>query len=189
VSLKIGYYTEKGDLKGEFLMKAHMTNGTIDFLFKLAEKHAQLTIYLMVGDSSTLAYYEDHKKSIFAAGRSYDILLSSGDIQEEGYIAMNNIPVADEAKPIFETSFDKIQKNLDTVKGFQAFRLLKPLDGNTYIFLTQWASGKDYEAWKNSDAFSNAQEAFPAKQPAYFMEQPFLNTYAMYDPDDEDDNI
>lgn len=167
-------------------MKAHMTNGTIDFLLKLTQKHSQLTFHLMVGESSTLAYYEDKKKSVFVAGRSYDILLNSGNIQEKGYVVMNNIPVSDEGKPLFETSFNKRQQTVETIKGFQAFRLLKPLKGNTYVVLTQWASERDYEAWKNSDAFSKVHQISPTKPPAYFLEQPFVHTYSMYDPDAED---
>jgi len=169
-------------------MKAHMTNGTVEFLFKLAQHHSELTIQLMVGDSSTLAYYESNKKSVFSAGRSYDILLKSGDIQERGYIVMNNIPVADEGKPIFETGFSKKKQNIEAAKGFQTFRLLKPLDGNTYIILSQWTSEEDYKNWTRSDVYSQEQQTVDVKKPAYFMEQPFLNTYSMYDPDAEDND-
>lgn len=170
-------------------MNAYMTNGTIDFLSKIAQKHSQITFHLMVGESSTLAYYEDLKKSIFAAGRNYEILLKSGNIEEKGYVVMNNIPVSEEGKPVFETSFNKRQQAVEAMNGFQAFRLLKPLTGNTYVVLTQWASEKDYEAWKSSEAFAKAHLATDTKQPAYFMERPFVHTYAMYDPNAEDADL
>ena len=167
-------------------MKAYMTNGTVDFLAKIADDHPELTFFIMTGPSSTLVYYEDNQKSIFAAGREYEILLNKGNIQEEGFVVMNHIPIADEGKPVFEQGFQRRQHAVESMPGFHAYRLLKPLKGNTYVVLTQWAREKDYNAWKNSEEFSKAHQASSVKQPAYFLEQPFASTYSMYDPEKED---
>ncbi|WP_284139476.1 MULTISPECIES: antibiotic biosynthesis monooxygenase [unclassified Virgibacillus] len=157
-------------------MKAFMTNGTYHFLKKLQDNHPHFHLYFMRNDSSTLAYYEADNKQLFAAGRAYDILLSVGTLNEKGYIVMNNIPVTEDGQPVFENRFKKRQHDIIAFPGFQAFRLLKPVKGNTYVVLTQWASENDFENWKNSEQF---QEAHQGRKPAYFADRPFLTNYHM----------
>lgn len=165
-----------------------MTNGTKDLMEKIMIKHENLTIHLMNSAASTLAYYEDDKKSIFKAGRAYEIIVQNGNIEEEGYVVMNNIPLSEEGIPVFEYRFKKRQKDLNTVEGFQAFRLLKPQKGNTYVVLTQWATEEDYEAWKDSDNFTKAHQNQAIKPPAYFTERPFITAYSMGDEEEEEEN-
>ncbi|CDQ40697.1 hypothetical protein GCM10007111_34060 [Virgibacillus kapii] len=161
-------------------MKAFMTNGTIDFLQKLDDNHPDKRIWIMRSNSGALAYYEDKKKSIFASGREYDIIIENGKIQEEGYVVMNNIPVTEEGQPVFEDRFKNRKHDVEMMPGFQAFRLLKPKKGNTYIVFTQWRSVQDFDNWKNSDAFKKSHKGQSSgKPPAYFADQPFLTTYHM----------
>ncbi len=156
-----------------------MTNGTADFLKKLEEKHTDKQLWIMSSNSGSLAYYEDEKKSIFASGREYDILIHKGNLQEEGYVVMNNIPVTEEGQPVFEDRFKKRKHEVDMMPGFQAFRLLKPKKGNTYVVFTQWKSVQDFENWKNSDQFKQSHKGQSTKPPAYFADRPFLTTYHM----------
>ncbi|MFD2042751.1 antibiotic biosynthesis monooxygenase family protein [Ornithinibacillus salinisoli] len=160
-------------------MKAYMTNGTGDFLAKLATKHPQMTIHIMSSGGGSLAYYEGTNKKVFAAGRTYEVLVQKGDLQEEGFVAMNNIPVTEEGRPVFEDRFKNRKHEIDNMPGFQAFRLLKPMTGNVYVVLTQWKSETDYDNWKNSDSFKKSHDESPTKPPAYFADRPFLTTYYM----------
>lgn len=164
-------------------MKAFMTGGTLDFLMKLAEKHKQHDFYLMKNSFSTLSYYESNGKSVFGAGREYTILFESGTILEEGYVVMNNIPLTEEGKPVFIDRFRKQQNNMTTVPGSQAFRLLEPVKGNTYVIFTQWASKKHFETWEASDEFVQSLHK-EIKPPAYFAKRPFVTTYQMVDEED-----
>lgn len=170
-------------------MKAYMTSGTEDFLVKMVDDHPQLDLFIMSNEASTLIYYEDEQKSIFAAGRGYNILLETGAMEETGFVVMNNIPVSDEGKPVFEANFRKQLQSVEEVPGIQALRLLKPLKGNTYVVLTQWHSEKNYDDWKESEAFSNAHKPSTVKPPAYFLEQPFIATYSMYVPEDKEEEV
>src|SRR5690625_6973118 len=77
-------------------MNAYMTNGTIEYLEKLADQHPQFEFFIMNSVSSTVAYYEDAGKNIFNSGREYEILIKSGDIQMEGFVVLNNIPLTAE---------------------------------------------------------------------------------------------
>ncbi|WP_047982487.1 antibiotic biosynthesis monooxygenase family protein [Ornithinibacillus contaminans] len=158
-------------------MNAFMTNGTIDFLSKLAAKYPAIKLHLMNGASNDLAYYEGKKQAIFQAGRSYEIVVHAGNIFESGYVVMNNIPVTEEGKAILEDSFKKRRQEVEKQAGFQAFRLLKPLNGNTYVVFTQWDSMESYEQWKQSEGFQKAHAK--TTPPAYFADRPFVTTYQM----------
>ncbi|TMN23041.1 antibiotic biosynthesis monooxygenase family protein [Lentibacillus cibarius] len=160
-------------------MNAYMTNGTFEFLKKLPKQHPDISFYFMKESASTLVYYEGKGKNVFASGRAYDIVIDNGDLQVNGFVVMNNIPVADEGKATFEDKFKQRQQDVETMPGFQAFRLLRPKNGNTYVVLTQWASENDFENWKNSNQFKQAHKGGDAKPPAYFLDRPFITSYHM----------
>ncbi|MBY7143053.1 antibiotic biosynthesis monooxygenase [Virgibacillus sp. NKC19-3] len=168
-------------------MKAFMTIGTVDFLQKIAAKHEEIHIYFMNSKEGTLAYYEDESKNIFSSGKAYEIIIGSGYMEEKGYVVMNNIPVTDDGKAIFEDRFKNRQNVADKMPGFQAFRFLRPMKGNTYVVLTQWKSEKDFENWKNSEAFKKAHQGQASKPPAYFPNKPFITTYHMHEPEEDED--
>lgn len=166
-------------------MKAFMTNGTLDFLQKIATKQKSLEFHLMHNASSTLAYYEAEGKSVFGAGRTYEIILTSGEIQAEGYVVMNNIPLTEEGKPVFVDRFKQRQGKIDFMPGFQAFRLLKPVKGNTYVIFSQWNAEADFELWKGSEDFMKSHHNKAVKPPAYFAARPFVASYSMVDEEDK----
>ncbi|GGB51721.1 antibiotic biosynthesis monooxygenase [Virgibacillus dakarensis] len=160
-------------------MNAYMTNGTYDFLRKLEEKYPDIPFYFMAGSSGTLAYYEGRHKNVFAAGRAYEVLEQGGDMRETGFVVMNNIPVTDDGTAMFEERFRQRKSELDSMPGFQAFRLLRPKKGNTYVVITQWASEANFNNWKDSDAFKNQHQHGLAKPPAFFADKPFITSYQM----------
>ncbi|PAV29280.1 antibiotic biosynthesis monooxygenase [Virgibacillus profundi] len=165
-------------------MKAYMTNGTVDFLEKLDEKYTDINFHLMTSNSGALAYYENDEKNVFSSGRAYEIIIRKGTIQEVGYVIMNNIPVTGDGRVPFEDRFKQRQNEVDMMPGFQAFRLLKPLKGNTYVVFTQWASVADFENWKNSDQFKKSHKGQTTKPPAYAADKPFITEYHMLNKDD-----
>lgn len=165
-------------LKGDYRMKSFITNGTIDFLQKLTLKHPDISFSLMSNNSGALAYYEG-EKNVFSAGRTYDIITTKGDIAQEGFVVMNNIPITDEGKPVFEDAFKKQQDAVESMPGFRAFRLLRPKTGNTYVVFTQWESEIYFNHWKDSDEFKQAHKEQMTMPPAYFAERPFINKYYM----------
>src|SRR5690625_4257351 len=136
-------------------MKAFMTNGTLDVLKSIAKKHPDIDFYYMNSDTSSLAYYEDKARNVFSSGRAYEVLITKGEIQEEGYIVMNNIPVTDEGQPIFEDRFKQRQDEVDAMPGFKAFSLLSPLDGITYVVFIQLTYEKDFTILNNSIQFTD----------------------------------
>ncbi|WP_249870161.1 antibiotic biosynthesis monooxygenase family protein [Oceanobacillus saliphilus] len=167
-------------------MKAYMTSGTIDFLKKIDNENPELNLYLMTNSEGGMAYYENNEKKIFSAGRVFEVVMKTGEILEEGYVVMNNIPVSDESKPGFEHRFKNQNNIVESMPGFKAFRLLRPLQGNTYVVFTQWGSSADFENWKDSDQFKEAHKSQAVKQPAYTNDRPFLTKCTMYIEEEEE---
>jgi len=156
-----------------------MAIGTLDFLLKLPNKYPN-KFYFMTDKGKGLAYYEDSHKNIFSSGRGFEVLVKTGELQKEGYVVMNNIPVMDDSKAVFEHRFKHGTNEVEHMPGFQAFRLLRPLKGNTYVALTQWQSVSDYEYWRDTPTFQKAHEKYKVKKSAYYAERPFTTTYHMY---------
>lgn len=169
-------------------MKAHMTNGTWDFLEKIANKHSQYTFFLMNSESSTLAYYETHlqKKSVFKAGRSYEVLVSTGTLEEEGFFVFDHHPLTEDGKPLVENRFKQNSDIMVGVGGLIAFRFLRPLKGNTYVTFTQWQSKEDYENWQASDRAKQLYAFKDVKPTAYFAAKPFSLYYSFFYPEEEE---
>jgi len=160
-----------------------MTNGTESYLKSLMDKHSDLDFLLMQEAETAVLYYEAEDRNIFESGRSYEHVITSGEIANEGYIVINNIPVTDEGRPMFEERFRQRQQQVESTPGFQAFRLLRPLSGNTYAAFTQWQSKQDFENWTESEAFKQAHANRPPKPPAYYADRPYIKKYTVVTSD------
>src|SRR5699024_12745197 len=100
-------------------MKAFMTIGTLSFLQQLTKKHPSTNIYLMnhTEENSSLAYYEGIGKNIFTVGKTYDILLTTKEHRESGFVIMHNIPNPKEHHPIFHQSMENPRNTIDIIPG------------------------------------------------------------------------
>lgn len=163
-----------------------MTNGTVGFLLKLAEKHDNLGMKLMHNNEGGLAYYEHNRKKVFQAGRGYEIVETIGKIQDAGYVVMNHIPVDEENQPTFEERIGRSQHLVEVMPGFLAFRFLKPLKGNMYIVLTQWRTKKDFNRWKGLDEFHETHQPATVKSSTYLFESPHIAYFKMYTEEEDE---
>jgi len=161
-------------------MNSYMTNGTVSYLQSLADNHPELEFYLMTDQDGAMLYYESDEQTIFELGRSFQAVIESGKLSHTGYVVINHIPVAEEGHAMFEERFKQRQQQVENTPGFKAFRLLRPLSGNTYAAFTQWQSKKAFEDWTNSDDFKKAHSK-PSRPPAYQADRPFLKKYIMID--------
>lgn len=164
---------------------AYMTNGTLEFIKKIINDHPEIDFYLMNSGNSALAYYENKDETVFASGRAYNVLLNNGSIQNEGFVVMNNVTVTEDGRAVFEDRFKRRSSTIGSSPGFQAFRLLRPQEGNTYVVLTQWATIEDFDNWKNSDTFKKQHQngENETRPPAFFADKPYITSYNMVDPD------
>lgn len=166
-------------------MYMFMTTGTARFLKTVTDSHPKSDFNFMNSGASTLVLYESaKKKGIFVSGRSFEVLHTSGSIHKNGYVAMDFIPVMEDAMPVFEERTLSIMPKLTKQNGVTALRFLKQLKSNQYMVLTQWQSERYYFDWKNSLNYNQTNVLSLARLPAYFAERPFTNTYTMLKEDD-----
>jgi heme oxygenase (mycobilin-producing) len=138
-----------------------MTTGTYEYMKKMRDKHPDETMVVMQGENTTLILHETEGKTIFQTPRRYEVVDGTGTFKEKGFFVFNNIPVSDEGRPIFEHRFKNRSGSIENEPGWIAFRVLRPLDSDTYIVLTEWESPVFYEKWKESEAFAKAHAKPP----------------------------
>jgi len=169
-------------------MKIYMARGTYDFLKKIKKKHSNENMVAMQNTESALLIHETAGASIFKEPRSYEVIDSSGTFNDAGFAVLNNIPVTDEGRPLFEHRFKNRAGLIENEPGFTAIRVLRPLESNTYIILTLWKDEKSFKNWQNSKAYEKAHEKRGTesgidKTPNIFSSPSYVTQY--YIPEEE----
>ena len=68
-------------------------------------------------------------------------------------VKINAIEVPDGAGAELEARFAARKRAVDQSPGFEGFRLLRPVAGETrYFVVTTWASEEDFQAWRDGGA-------------------------------------
>ncbi|PLS17653.1 antibiotic biosynthesis monooxygenase [Bacillus sp. M6-12] len=137
-------------------MYIYMTNGTYEFMKNRKEKASGEKMYLMQNAETALLLHETSGKTIFSSPRKFETVDSAGELKQGGFIVMNNIPVTDEGRPVFEYRFKNRAGLIEKEPGFIAIRVLRPLNSNTYVILTQWENEQYFRNWQNSKSFQSA---------------------------------
>jgi heme oxygenase (mycobilin-producing) len=136
----------------------YITTGTYEFLKSIEQKHSGENIILMQSVENSLLLHETEEKTIFQQPRRYEVVDASGAMENRGIVVCNNIPVTDEGRPIFEYRFKNRAGAIESTDGFIAIRVLRPLDTDTYVILTQWESEKHFIDWQQSQQYAKAHE-------------------------------
>ncbi|GLB58814.1 antibiotic biosynthesis monooxygenase family protein [Cytobacillus sp. NCCP-133] len=169
-------------------MKIYMTIGTYDYLKKIEEKHPNENIITMQNPGNALLIHETSGDTIFKEPRSYEVIDSSGSFDQARFAVLNNIPVTDEGRPLFEHRFKNRAGLIENEPGFAAIRVLRPIESNTYIILTLWQNEKSFRDWQDSYAYEKAHEKRGTesgidRQPQIFSSPSYVTKY--YIPEDE----
>ncbi|WP_053365491.1 antibiotic biosynthesis monooxygenase family protein [Bacillus sp. FJAT-27245] len=161
-------------------MNLFMTSGTYDFLEKLAKKHEGEKMVIMSGDDGALLIHETEGKTVFASPRKFEVLEAVGNLGHPGLVVMNNIPVTDEGRPVFEYRFKIRAGKIENTPGFQAIRVLRPIKSNTYVILTAWEDELAFQRWKESNDFGKSHgQSKPEPGPSIFSGQPYITKYTI----------
>lgn len=173
-------------------MHIYLTSGTAEFMEQVKNKYRNEHMILIHGDGNSVLIHETEGKSVFATPRKFEVLDSVNELEERGFFVFNNIPVTDEGRPVFEHRFLNRESTIEDEPGFVAFRLLRPLNGDTYIVMTQWNGPHSFEAWKNSKAFKAAHPerkdvtATGIRQQNIFSAASYLSTYTVAIKEEEE---
>ncbi|HEY4347938.1 MAG TPA: antibiotic biosynthesis monooxygenase [Gaiellaceae bacterium] len=80
-------------------------------------------------------------------------------------VVINAVTVADDGRADFEERFAKRAGKVSQAPGFEAFELLKPVEGGRYLVYTRWASEEDFGAWMKSSQISPAHAQHAGRGP------------------------
>jgi heme-degrading monooxygenase HmoA len=70
------------------------------------------------------------------------------------YVVINALTVPDGNGEVLEQRFAGRAGLVDQAEGFEAFQLLRPVDGtDRYLVYTRWRSEADFQKWQNSRDF------------------------------------
>ena len=140
-------------------MNVFITSGTYNFMKAKKDKHPNETMLIMQNPDTTVLLHETEGKSLFASPRKYEVVDGKGELShDEGYVVMNNIPVSEEVRPVFEHRFKNRAGFIENEPGFLALRVLRPKNSDTYVILTIWKKQTDFSNWKKSSSFQLAHD-------------------------------
>lgn len=170
-------------------MNIYLTSGTPEFMEQLQDRHAKDNMIVMYGEGNAVLLHETDGDTVFATPRKFEVIDSVNDLRGDGYFVLNNIPVTDEGRPVFENRFLNRAGSVDSEPGFVAFRLLRPVDSDTYIVLTEWEGPKSFEVWRDSQAFKRAhgdKKPTPGTPKTnIFAAASYITTYTTAQPEEE----
>jgi heme oxygenase (mycobilin-producing) len=159
-------------------LNAYITAGTIDFLKKIEAKYPNETMVTMVNQNNALLFHETPGETVFNEPREFEELLSIGEINKEGFVVMNNVPVTDEGRPLFEHQVKNQFIQVKNQQGFLALRVLRPLTANTYVILSVWKSEATYQGWQSSESFFDVSKMTGTdSQAKLFSSAPYSSKY------------
>ncbi|TKI44347.1 antibiotic biosynthesis monooxygenase [Lysinibacillus sphaericus] len=171
-------------------MYIYLTSGTGEFMEQVKNKYPDEHMILLHGEGNSVLIHETEGKSVFATPRKFEVLDSVNELEERGFFVFNNIPVTDEGRPVFEHRFLNRARAIEDEPGFVAFRLLRPLNGDTYIVMTQWNGPHSFEAWKSSQAYKTAhaqrEEPTGVRQQNIFSAASYVSTYSVAPQEEEE---
>ena len=95
------------------------------------------------------------------------------------YLAMSRLKVVCGKEVEFEKAWRKREQNIDGVKGFKEFNLIKGIvnkEFTLYIFHSEWNSETDFINWTKSDSFKIAHTD-PNSQSNLYLGPPYFDGY------------
>ena len=83
------------------------------------------------------------------------------------FVAINVLSVPAERREMLEQRFATRAGEVDKTPGFQAFELLRPIEGeDRYFVYTRWDSQEAFKAWTESQAFEHGHAQHNRQGPA-----------------------
>ncbi|QTD43150.1 antibiotic biosynthesis monooxygenase [Sporosarcina sp. Te-1] len=148
---------------------------------KLIEQSGDGTIIHLKNEEEHLLLLEA-KTSPFEYTESYEILDQTGKLEQGRFAVLNNIPVSEEGRELFEQRFRNRAGLIEQEPGFVAIRVLRPLNSDTYVILTMWENEESFTGWQQSQAYTKAHAKRGTadgidKRPNMFPRASFVTTY------------
>lgn len=83
------------------------------------------------------------------------------------FVAINTLTVPAEMRDTLEQRFARRAGEVDQMEGFEAFELLRPVEGqDRYLVYTRWDSRESFQAWTESQGFQKGHAQHESQGPA-----------------------
>jgi heme oxygenase (mycobilin-producing) len=83
------------------------------------------------------------------------------------FVAINVLTVPEPMRETLEQRFAARAGEVDKMEGFEAFELLRPVEGqDRYLVYTRWDSEQSFKAWTESQAFGRGHAQHSEQGPA-----------------------
>ncbi|MDO3412698.1 antibiotic biosynthesis monooxygenase [Saccharibacillus sp. CPCC 101409] len=147
-------------------------------------------IHTLSGEDETLYLFEavSPPDTSIDSRSAYQVIDSSGSLAG-GCAVMNNIPVGEGGREAFEERFLGRARRVEEMPGFAGIRVLRPLQGDTYVILTVWKDEDSFKSWQSSEAYNHAHkkressEGLTQQRPEIFTRPSFVTVYRVTPPD------
>lgn len=147
-------------------------------------------VYALNGEEETIYLFEAaHPPGTSIDSRSaFQTIDSSGSLNG-GFAVLNNIPVSEDGRTAFEERFLDRARRVEDMPGFSGIRVLRPLQGDTYVILTVWQDEDSFKEWQNSESYNHAHkkrdtsEGITQQRPEIFARPSFVTTYQVVPPE------
>lgn len=113
---------------------------------------------MMQGQENAILIHETSGDTVFQAPHAYEVIDQVGEIKHPGFAVLNNIAVTQEGRPLFENKFKNRAGKVENEPGFEAIRVLRPLDSDTYVILTLWETERAFQDWQQSDSYKRSPQ-------------------------------
>ncbi|GEM_PF-446432 len=147
-------------------------------------------LYTLTGENETLHLFEavSPPDTSIDSRSAYQAIDSAGTLSG-GFAVMNNIPVNEDGRSAFEERFLGRARRVEDMPGFAGIRVLRPLQGDTYVILTVWKDEESFKGWQSSEAYNHAHqkrdqpEGITQQRPNIFPRPSFVTTYRVTPPE------
>ena len=168
-------------------MNFYLTSGTPEFMERLLTKYAKEKMILLHGQGNSVVMHESEKKSVFATPRRFEVIDGAGHFEQRGFVAMQNVPVMEESRPLFEERIIKAIAHLKQDASCIAYRVLRPVKAETYVVVTQWAGPASFEVWTKSNAFhaelAQLLDSSSSPTQTFFTSKTYTTTFTAPQPE------
>ncbi|UTH13336.1 hypothetical protein [Macrococcus equipercicus] len=144
-------------------MFTYLTHGSEYYMQRLIDKHKDRTFLKFAGPEDIVLYEESTAKSVFSSPEAFEVVEADGTMTSDVPVLLRYFQVSDERRKVAESSLSR-PANFSDYEGYQAYRLLRPLRGQTYCVVLQFSDESTLSDFKKSSVYRERYEDSVLKQ-------------------------
>ena len=113
-------------------MNLYTSYGTYGFLNQIKLNNPDHQLFQFSASDTSVILEETDEKSVLKHPSSYNVLYSVGDFNEDHFYCAMFIPSSEDHSNQLEKKLLHLGAPFESFAGFKSYRLLRPLEGNTY---------------------------------------------------------